>query len=119
MNVEEFREYCLSLEGTNENAPWTEPQYQNRVTFTVGGKWFSLLDLENKFTDLKNTPDEIPRLQEKYTGCFPAWHMNKSHWIGVKLDSDVPDSEIKQLIHTAYNLIVSSLQQKIKVELGL
>lgn len=112
MNLEEFREFCLSLKGTKENAPWRDPQYQNLMTFTIGGKWFALLDLINKFTDLKCEPETIPELQEKYKGCFPAWHMNKSHWIGVRLESDVPDSKIKELITSAYNLIVSKLPRK-------
>lgn len=119
MNVEEFRDFCLSLKGAEENAPWTEPQYKNLVTFTVGGKWFSLLDLENKFTDLKSRPEDILELQAKYNGCFPAWHMNKSHWLGVRLESDVPDSIIKELITDSYNIIVSSLSKKIREDLGL
>lgn len=119
MNIEEFRDFCLSLKGAQENSPWTEPQYQNLVTFTIGGKWFSLLDLTNRFTDLKCKTETIPELQEKYNGCFPAWHMNKSHWIGVKLNSDVPDNVIKEMVTDAYNLIISSLPRKTKDELGL
>lgn len=88
MNVKEFRDFCLSLKGVQENAPWTEPKYQNLITFTVGEKWFSLLDIDNKFTNLKCDPDMIFELHDKYSGCFPAWHMNKKHWIGVRLESD-------------------------------
>lgn len=119
MNLEEFREFCLSLKGCRENAPWTDPRLQNLITFTIGGKWFSLLDLTNKFTNLKCASERIPELQEKYRGCFPAWHMNKSHWISVCLESDVPDKEIKELITSAYNLIVLKLSRKTREELGL
>lgn len=45
MHVEKLREYCLRLPTPEENAPWTEPQYQMLVTFTVGGKWFCLADV--------------------------------------------------------------------------
>ena len=119
MNVNEFRDFCLSLKGVRENAPWSESQYQNLITFTVGGKWFSLLDIENKFTNLKCNPNMILELQDKYSGCFPAWHMNKTHWIGVRLESDVPDDEIKDMIRAAYRLIVNSLTSKVREELGL
>lgn len=109
MNIEEFREFCLSLPQVKENAPWTETRYQNLVTFTIAGKWFTVLDLENKLCNLKATPETITAMQERYVAAFPAWHMNKSHWLGITLDSDMPDSQIKLLLTNAYNLIVSSL----------
>ena len=119
MNVEEFREYCLSLPKAKENAPWTEPQYQNLVTFTVADKWFCLLDLENKFCDLKCPVEQVAELQDKYKGIEPAWHMNKTHWIKVILDSDVPTAEIEDLVKQAYQTIVSSLTKSKRQELGL
>lgn len=109
MNIEDFRNYCLSLPQAKENSPWTEPQYQNLITFTVADKWFCLLDIENKFCDLKCPPDMVCELQDKYSGIQPAWHMNKTHWIKVLLDSDVSDNEICTLIKHAYELIIASL----------
>lgn len=119
MNVEDFRNYCLSLPQAKENAPWTEPQYQNLITFTLAEKWFCLLDIDNKFCNVKCAPEKIEELQEKYRGIQPAWHMNKSHWIKIVLDSDVPDQEIESLVKQAYELIVSALPKSKKQELGL
>ena len=109
MNVEELRNYCLSLPQAQENSPWTKPQYKNLITFTIGGKWFCLLDPDNKFIDVKSTPDKIQELSSHYKGIFPAWHMNKEHWTGVMLDSDVPDKLIKELLNEAYNMVKSHL----------
>lgn len=119
MNIEDFRDYCLSLPEAKENAPWTEPQYQNLVTFTVADKWFCLLDVENKFCDVKCNPAQIAELQTKYSGIQPAWHMNKTHWIKIVLDSDVPESEIKNLVKEAYDLIVAHLSKTKRAELGI
>ena len=119
MNVEDFRNYCLSLPQAKENAPWTEPQYQNLITFTVADKWFCLLDLENKFCDVKCAPENVDELQAKYNGVQPAWHMNKTHWIKIVLDSDVPEKEIENLVKQAYDLIVKSLTKSKRQELGL
>lgn len=119
MNVEELRDYCLSLPKAEENAPWTEPQYQMLVTFTVGGKWFCLADIEKKFIDVKCTPEQIAEIQEKYTGAFPAWHMNKQHWLGIKLESDMPDEVIRRLLKEGYDLIVNSFSNKSREKLGL
>ena len=109
MNIEEFRELCLSMPDVKENCPWSAPKYQNLITYTVSNKWFCLLDIENKFCDLKCSPDLIPALLEKYRGAQPAWHMNKKHWIKIGLSSDLSDAEIRSLVKNAYTLIVSSL----------
>lgn len=119
MNIEELREYCLSLKGTVENQPWTEPQYQMLITFTVGGKWYCLADLDKKFINVKCNPDTIQEMQSRYQGCLPAWHMNKEHWLGITLESDVPDDVIKDLIKKGYELITSHLSKKAKEEIGL
>lgn len=119
MNIEEFRNQCLSFPQAKENAPWNEPQYQNLMTFTVADKWFCLLDLDNKFCDLKCPVEQVAELQDKYKGVEPAWHMNKTHWIKVILDSDIPKAEIEALVKQAYNLIIASLPKSKKQELGL
>ena len=109
MNVEELRESCLSLPHVQENSPWTEPQYRNLITFTIGGKWFCLFDPDKKFIDVKSSPDKIQELLSQYKGAFPAWHMNKEHWIGISLESDVPDTLIKDLLSEGYDLVRSRL----------
>lgn len=114
MNVEELREYCLSLKGAKENMPWTEPQYSMLATFTVGGKWFCLVDLDKKFIDVKCAPETIVEMQSRYQGAFPAWHMNKEHWLGITLESDVPDKVIKDLLTDGYKLIESKLPKSIR-----
>lgn len=119
MNLEDFRNLCLSFPGAKENSPWTEPQYQKLVTFTVADKWFCLLDMDKKACNLKCPVDSVTELQDKYQGVQPAWHMNKTHWITVLLDSDVSVEEIKFLVKQAYALIVASLSKSKREELGL
>lgn len=119
MNVEDLRDYCLSLKSVKENSPWTEPQYNMLVTFSIGGKWFCLLDPDKKFIDVKSDPEKIQEILAHYKGAFPAWHMNKEHWIGITLASDIPDSLIKELLEAAYKAVASHLPKKTKEELKL
>ena len=119
MNVEDFRNFCLSLPQVVENAPWTDPKYQNLITFTVGGKWFCLLHLESKRCNVKCAPERVVELQSRYQGVQPAWHMNKTHWVTLVLESDVPDREIEDILRRAYGLIVSRLPKSRRQELGL
>ena len=119
MNVEDLRNYCLSLKAVKENMPWTEPQYAMLVTFSVGSKWFCLLNPDKRFIDVKCNPEKIQDILAHYRGAFPAWHMNKEHWIGITLDSDVPDSLIKNLLEEGYKAVLSRLPKKTKEELNL
>lgn len=119
MNIEELRDCCLSFRAVEENMPWTEPRYSMLVTFSVGGKWFCILDSDKKFIDVKSRPERIQEILSHYQGAFPAWHMNKEHWIGIILESDVPDSLIKELLEDGYNLIAGRLPRKTKEALGI
>lgn len=114
MNIEDLRDYCLSLPGAQENMPWSEREYDMLVTFTVGGKWFCLLDMEAKRMNVKCEPERVTEMQSRYEGAMPAWHMNKVHWLGVLLDSDVPDSVIKSLLSAGYKLIVRRLPKSVR-----
>ena len=97
----------------------TFQKYSMLATFTICDKWFCLVDLDKKFIDVTCAPDLIEDMQSKYEGAFPAWHMKKEHWLGVKLDSDIPDSIIKSLLKEGYELIVSKLPKKTREEIGL
>ena len=49
MNVEEFREYCLSLKGVEEKMPFVNvaDRYSRDVLcFYVGDKWFCFVNIE-------------------------------------------------------------------------
>ena len=38
-------------------------------------------------------------------GIFPAYHMNKEHWISIFLDGSVKFKDIKMLIALSYELV--------------
>ncbi len=117
MELITLNDFCLSLAGAKKNYPWSEPQYEELATFTVEGKWFCLLDSKKMFIDIKCEPNSIPELQRKFEGAFPAWHMNKQHWVGIKLHSDMTDDEIKQLIEKSYQMVLHSLSKKEEQEI--
>lgn len=119
MTLEKLRAYCLSLPAAVENQPWTDPRYQYLVTYTVGGRWFCLLDIDEQRVNIKCNPERVVEMQSRYNGAFPAWHMNKEHWLGVKLESDIPEDVMKTLLRDAHSLIVSRLPRKLRAESGL
>ncbi len=109
MNIEEYRDYCLSLNGVTEDFPFGE----QTLVFRVGDKMFALANIdEYKFVNLKCDPDEAVILREQYEGISPGWHMSKKHWNSVATFSDVDDELFKKLIKDSYDLVVKSLPKK-------
>ena len=54
--------------------------------------------------NLKADPEEIPYLTG-LPGIFPAWHMNKKHWISVLLDDTLTDERVMELIRESRRLV--------------
>ena len=116
MNIEEYREYCLSFSCTSEGFPFDE----KTLVFKVMGKMFALADVNTfDMINLKCDPEKAVELRERYTCVQPGYHMNKKHWNSIYLDGSVSDDLIKQWIKHSYDLIVLSLPKKIQREWGV
>ena len=115
MNIEEFRDYCLSKYAVTESFPFDN----NALVFKVGGKMFALAGVENFVsTNLKCDPEKAIDLRETYNGIKPGFHMNKKHWNTVTVESDVPNKLLLDLIDHSYDLVFKSLPKRIKDELS-
>lgn len=115
MNVEEFREYCLSKKGTTEELPFSP----DALVFKVMGKMFALCALERlpPQVNLKCDPERAIELREEHDGTIiPGYHMSKTHWNTIYLYK-LPPKLIIELVDHSYDLVVSKFTKKLKVEL--
>lgn len=82
MNIEAFRDFCLSKKGVTEAFPFDE----DTLVFKVKNKMFALTSLskweEGEYSiNLKCDPELAVKLREKYPDdVSPGYHMNKNHW---------------------------------------
>lgn len=115
MNIEEYREFCLSFPGATEDLPFDE----NTLCFKVMGKIFSICDIEEfESINLKCDPIKAIELREIYPGIvIPGYHMNKKHWNTVIMDSALPNQLIKEWIRESYELVVQKLPKKAREKL--
>ena len=114
MNIETFRDFCLSKKGVTEDFPFDE----ETLVFKVMGKLFTLTNVDLfKSVNLKCDPEWAIELREKYTAIKPGFHMNKKHWNTIEIDGSLSDSFIRQLISHSYDLVVEKLPKAMKVEL--
>ena len=116
MNIEELREYCLSIKGASECFPFDE----STLVFKIMGKMFAYTGLEPKDgqfkVDLKCAPERSSELREKYNGVRHGSHTHGLLWNSVCLTSDVPDNLIKELIKHSVEEVIKKLPKKTQQE---
>jgi len=115
MDIEAFREYCLSKKGVTEEFPFDK----HTLVFKVMGKMFALTGLERiPFSvNLKCDPDKSLELREFHPEIQPGYHMSKKHWNTIDFLGGLPTTMLQELIDHSYDLVVSSLTKKVKQEL--
>ena len=111
-----------SLYGVSPEYLWSSSPDSAVFRHTVNGKWFGVL--------MRVSAEKLPRLRETGTGgtefvnilnlkcepelaaalaagkrgIFPAYHMNKTHWISVCLNGSVSEEELDSLIELSFEL---------------
>ena len=115
MNRESLKKYIEENYSVEADYPWRKyPSYEvfrNNIT----GKWFAVImtiTADKLGMDCKDNID-IVNLKcdnffgesvKKMAGVFPAYHMNKQHWISVVLNDSVDDDTVEMLLDMSYKL---------------
>jgi predicted DNA-binding protein (MmcQ/YjbR family) len=107
MNIESFRDYCLSKPAATEGTPFGP----DNIVFKIEAKMFALLALDEvpPAVNLKCDPDRALELRDRYEEVQPGYHMSKKHWNRVDLEGGIPEAELKEMIAHSYELVVKSL----------
>ena len=115
MNIEEFREFCLSMEGVTEKMPFGKfaRRYDSLLVFYVLDHIFCFVDIDN-FTNVtvKSTPGEIEELRMLHTSVGNPLNLSAQHWIQLNMNGDIPESKIYFLIERAYRIIREKYTRK-------
>jgi predicted DNA-binding protein (MmcQ/YjbR family) len=115
MDIEKFRNHCLSKKGVTEEFPFDN----KTLVFKVMGKIFALADIEDFVgINLKCDPEIAVELRERYPAVLPGYHMNKKHWNTILMDGSIPEKYIWNWIDDSYDLVSASLTKKQKEELA-
>jgi predicted DNA-binding protein (MmcQ/YjbR family) len=116
MNIEQFRNYCLSKKHVTESFPFDEVT----LVFKVANKMFALAGLEHhpSTVNLKCDPEKAIELRAQYSDVIEGFHMSKKHWNTITIEGDLSSKLIEELIDHSYNLVVNGLPKKLQKELG-
>jgi predicted DNA-binding protein (MmcQ/YjbR family) len=103
MNIEELRDFVLSLKNVEEGFPFGE----DTLVFKINKKVFLLvsLSLVPLQFNVKCNPDRAIELREEYACILPGYHMNKKHWDTIIIDSTLSKDQLKNFIKDSYGLV--------------
>ena len=114
MTKQSFFEYCLSVYGTQPDYPFDEDFETAVFRHSDNRKWFALsmqvsrrkLGLDSDETvDVVNLklPTEMFGSFGAADGVYPAYHMNKLHWVSVILP-DAPEDVVHFLLNASFEV---------------
>ena len=113
----EIINYCNNKYGRNHVNPFKK--HPDILAFVnEKNKWYALMSNVD-YSKLNKNPDittKVKILNVKYPtdkileiidnkNIFPAYHMNKKHWISIVLDKNIKLETIKELIDISYSLV--------------
>ena len=116
------------------NYPWTDEYLLKKAAvhkdfkeewgwyrYQIGGKMFAAVCLAEAgkpyYITMKLAPANGDFYRRQYPDVLPGYYMNKVHWNSVKVDGQVPDAVLRDMLDEAYDLVLHSFSKKKQVEL--
>jgi predicted DNA-binding protein (MmcQ/YjbR family) len=126
MDAAALRKICLGFPGAFEDYPFGPETAVFKVRAAVPGgtrheaKMFALsaLDPDDLAVSLKCEPALAEQLRAAHPEITGAWHLNKKHWNGVRLDGSLPDTMVRDMVEDSYDLVVATLSRRQQEQLG-
>ena len=114
MTKKSFLEYCLNTYGTSPDYPFDEDFETAVLRHTDNRKWYAIVMRvsrrkfgfdSDEVIDVVNlkVPIELSCSFGVEDGVYPAYHMNKLHWVSVLL-SNAPEGVVRFLVSVSFEL---------------
>lgn len=114
MNIEDYREFCLSLgDDVEEKLPFTAFHYASGVlVFYVHGHMFSFFDCDHfNVITLKCQPERIDELRAAHDCIVKPFNMSPKHWLGIETNA-APDDLLQELTRNSYQIVKTKYKAK-------
>ena len=115
MNRAELERYIAEIYSTQGESPWVQSPANTVFRHRHNRKWFAIImDIPREklglpggkissVVNVKCDPRLIGSFREE-PGFFPAYHMNKAHWLTIALDGSADEGKLKFLLDMSYEL---------------
>ena len=114
MNIEEIQHICKALPSVTEDIKWG-----NDLVFSIGGKMFCVVGLDQPPTASFKVPDEDFDEMCDRQGFKPAPYMARHKWVWINNIAGMSKAEWKKYLRQSYSIVANKLPAKIKKELGI
>lgn len=122
MTKQSFLKYCLELYGTSPDYPFDEDFETAVLRHADNRKWYALVMRvsrrkfgfdSDEVIDIVNLklPIEMFGSFGAVDGVYPAYHMNKLHWISVLLP-DAPSDIVQFLVNASFEITNDKIKRK-------
>ncbi len=122
MTKQEFLEHCLDAYGTSPDYPFDEDFETAVLRHSANRKWYAIVMRvsrrkfgidSDEVIDVVNLklPTEMFGSFGAADGVYPAYHMNKLHWISVLLP-DALDEVVQFLVNVSFEATKSKQKKK-------
>ena len=122
MTKQEFLEYCLNTYGTSPDYPFDEDFETAVLRHVDNRKWYAIVMRvsRRKFGFDRDEVIDVVNLKLPAVmfgsfgaadGVYPAYHMNKLHWISVLLP-DAPDDVVQFLVNVSFEATKDKRKRK-------
>ncbi len=112
MTRQKFLEYCLDTYGTMPDYPFEDDCETAVLRHESNRKWYAIMMKvsrrkfgidSDEVIDIVNLKQPLEMLGSfgKADGVYPAYHMNKLHWISVLLP-DAPNDVVEFLVNVSF-----------------
>ena len=116
MDIEQYRNYCLSKKGVSESTPFSK--LPDILVFKVIDKMFTATSISDFDSfSIKCVPETIDELRAQYDALQEPSYFSKKHWCTVLVDGSLPDSILFEWLDVSYKLVVANLTKKKQAEL--
>ncbi len=124
MNRKQAEGYIAEKYGVTPEYPWLSSPLHGVFRHKSNRKWFAIImNVSGRKLGLE-TDDDIDVMNVKcdniligsllgQSGFFPAYHMNKSHWISIALDGSAEDDTVKWLIDMSFSATSEKPRRKV------
>lgn len=116
MTNEELLDYCLGKPGAEATLNTRRGANQIKVADVMFAMFCECNGRES--ISLKTSAELADDLRAKHDCVIPGDKLNKAHWNTIYLDGDLPDSQLYYLIDSSYQLVVASLSETTRHDLG-
>lgn len=124
MTKREFLQHCFNTYGTEADYPFNEDFETAVLRHVDNRKWYAIvmkvsrrkfgIESDEKI-DVVNIklPFVLMGAYDPEDGVYPAYHMNKNHWVSVLL-TDASEELIKYLVNVSFDMTCRPPKKNVK-----